>query len=349
MPVAEVTPSRGKSRGGKVLARCAVLLAAVLCTAHGTRTLAAPTGGTVIAGQGNISQTGNTTTVQQQTQNLSLNWSSFSIAPSETVQFVQYLLTTAIALNRVIGNDPSQIYGHLQANGQVFLINTNGVLFGSSARVNVGGLVASTLNLTDADFLNGQYKFQSATADSTSPVATPANVHNQRRSHQRLRRELHRCCWADFKSAIGVITAQLGTVALAAGSAMTLEFSGTRLLTVQVDQGAAGALAENRQLIQADGGKVIMTAAARDALLNTVVNNTGVIEASHRIQNQGGEISLLGGEDGGTVRVGGTLDASAPPTAVTAGPSKPSGAHVQVAGTTVVTTKAPRRGNPARG
>ena len=73
--------------------------------------------------------------------------------------------------------------------------------------------------------------------------------------------------------------ARFGTVALAAGSAITLDFNGNHLLNVQVDEGTAGALVENRQLIQADGGTVIMTAAARDALLNTVVNNTGVIEA----------------------------------------------------------------------
>src|SRR5205823_2117133 len=109
----------------------------------------------------------------------------------------------------------------------------------------------------------------------------------------------------------GTITAQLGTVALAAGSAMTLDFRGNKLMSVRVDQGAVGALAENRQLIQADGGTVIMTAAARDALMNTVVNNTGVIEA-RTIQDQGGEIKLLGSSDGGRVNVDGTLDASAP-------------------------------------
>ena len=330
VPAAEVGRSRGKSRSGKVLVRCSVFLAAVLCAVHGSRSLAAPTGGTVVAGQGTISQTGNTTTVQQQTQNLSLDWTSFSIAPSQTVQFVQPS-STAIALNRVVGNEPSQIYGNLLANGQVFLINTNGVLFGKSAQVNVGSLVASSLNITDADFLSGNYRFQGTTAG-----ATPASVINQGVINASAGSSI--ALLGGQVSNQGVITAQLGTVALAAGSAMTLEFSGSRLLSVQVDQGAADALAENRQLIQADGGKVIMTAAARDALLNTVVNNTGVIEA-RTIQNQGGEISLLGGANGGTVNVEGTLDASAP-NGGNGGTIETSGAHVQVADSAHISTAA---------
>ena len=232
VPVAEVAPSRGKSRGCKALARCAVLLAAVLCALQGAPSLAAPTGGTVIAGQGTISQAGNTTTVQQQTQNLSVNWLSFSIGSSETVQFVQPS-STAIALNRVVGNDPSQIYGHLQANGQVFLINTNGVLFGSTAQVNVGGLVASTLNLSDADFLNGQYKFQSGPSGS-SQTSTPASVINEGAINASAGSSI--ALLGGQVSNRGIITAQLGTVALAAGSAMTLQFSGNRLLTVRSEE-----------------------------------------------------------------------------------------------------------------
>src|SRR5581483_3204337 len=137
----------------------------------------------------------------------------------------------------------------------------------------------------------------------------------------------------------GTITAQLGTVALAAGSAMTLDFHGNKLMSVKVDQGAIGALAENKQLIQADGGTVIMTAAARDALLNTVVNNTGVIEA-RTVQEQDGNIKLLGSSDGGTVNVGGTLDASAP-NGGNGGSIETSGENVKVAGNAVITTRAP--------
>jgi filamentous hemagglutinin family protein len=227
--------------------------------------------------------------VHQQSQNLALNWLGFSISPTQTVRFVQPS-ATAIALNRVIGTDASQIYGHLVANGQVFLINPNGVLFAPGAQVDVGSLVASSLNISNADFLAGNYKFQSGSSNSASS-ASPASVINQGSITAAAGGSV--ALLGGQVSNQGTITAQLGTVALAAGSAMTLDFRGNKLMSVQVDRSAVGALAENRQLIRADGGTVIMTAAARDALLDTVVNNTGVIEA-RTLQDQDGEIKLLG-------------------------------------------------------
>ena len=165
VPAAEGTRARRKSGGCKALKRLGtVILAAALGSNYVGTAVAAPTGGAVATGQGTISQSGTTTTVSQQSQNLSLNWAGFSIAAGETVRFVQPS-STAVALNRVTGSDPSQIYGQLQANGQVFLINPNGVLFKPGAEVNVGALVASTLNLSDADFQAGHYQF---TAGSTT-------------------------------------------------------------------------------------------------------------------------------------------------------------------------------------
>src|SRR6202044_2422070 len=109
---------------------------------------ALPTDGTVTAGTGRITQGGNALTVTQQSQNLSLNWQSFNIGRQSTVDFVQPD-AGAIAVNRIADTNGSQILGRLNANGQVFLINPNGVLFGQGAQVNVGGLVASTLEVAD--------------------------------------------------------------------------------------------------------------------------------------------------------------------------------------------------------
>jgi filamentous hemagglutinin family protein len=106
--------------------------------------LAGPTGGQVTAGSGQITQSGTTTTIQQNSQTLGLNWSSFNVAANETVNFVQPG-QNAIAVNQILSSSGSEILGHLDANGQVWLINPNGILFGSGAQVNVGGLVASTL------------------------------------------------------------------------------------------------------------------------------------------------------------------------------------------------------------
>ena len=98
---------------------------------------------------------GTTTTIDQASQNLSLNWASFNIAPQESVNFVQPS-AAAIAINRIFDTNGTQILGHLNANGQIFLINPNGVLFGSGSQVDVGGLIATTLDVSGADAGNSK-------------------------------------------------------------------------------------------------------------------------------------------------------------------------------------------------
>jgi filamentous hemagglutinin family protein len=109
---------------------------------------AEPTGGVVKTGDANISSTGNTglkvTTIQQKSQLLGLEWSSFNIGPGETVNFVQRS-DASVAFNRILDSKGSQILGRINANGHVWLLNPNGLFFGKDAQVNVGGLVASTL------------------------------------------------------------------------------------------------------------------------------------------------------------------------------------------------------------
>ncbi|WP_051516959.1 filamentous hemagglutinin N-terminal domain-containing protein [Herbaspirillum sp. RV1423] len=260
--------------------------------------LAAPTGGVVSSGTGSINSGGGTTTIAQGSDKLAINWDSFSIGRGESVNFVQPS-SNSVALNRVVGSGASEIYGNLTANGKVFLINPNGILFGSGASVNVGGLVASTLNLSDADFMSGKYRFSGVAgsvvnqgtitaADGGYVALLGGQVSNQ-----------------------GTLVARLGNVALAAGSDVTLDFAGDGLLGVTVNQGALQALAENKQLIRADGGNILLTAKAADSLIQAVVNNQGVIEA-RTIDASSGRIRLMGDMSNGLVRVGGTLDASAP-------------------------------------
>ncbi|WP_315128709.1 GLUG motif-containing protein [Comamonas antarctica] len=269
-------------------------------------------------------------TIRQELPKAILDWQSFNIGAGQQVIFEQPN-AAAVALNRVIGTDASAIQGTLQANGRVFLVNPNGVLFGAGANVSVGGLVASTLKLSDQDFLAGRYQFSGpgssvpgasvvnqgwiSASDGGAVVLLGGSVSNQ-----------------------GTIAARLGSVALAAGNQVLLDFAGDGLLDVQVQQSAVNALVENRQLIQADGGSVLMTAKATDALLQTVVNNTGAVQA-RTIDNRSGKIVLLGGFDGGTTRVSGTLDASAPDGG-DGGFVDTSGANVQIEGGTRVTTLA---------
>ena len=257
------------------------------------------TGGQITAGAGRISQAGNTTTIEQSSQNLSLNWQSFNVAANQTVDFVQPG-ASSIAVNRILGNSGSEIFGQLNANGQVWLINPNGVLFGRGAQVSVGGLVASTLDVSDSALTSSTRSFSGSGKGS---VVNQGNINAATGGYVAL--------LGNHVSNQGVVSAQLGTVALGAGSAETLTFAGNQLVHLQVDQSTLNNLAENRQLIQANGGQVIMTAGAKDAVLASVVNNTGIVRAQ-TVENRNGTITLLGGMEAGTVNVGGTLDASAP-------------------------------------
>lgn len=313
--LADSGPCVGRNIRLAVLSRQLLALSLVLALATQARA-ANPTNGVVTAGQAGISRSGANTTITQSSANVVINWQSFGIDAGSTVQFLQPG-RSSVALNRVLGADPSIILGNLKANGNVFIVNPNGVLFGSSASVNVGGLVASTLALSDANFLAGHYAFDGAgtgsivndgaisAAEGGCVALLGRNVSNQ-----------------------GVISARLGSVALAGGEAVTLDVAGDGLLNVSVSRGAVNALVSNGGLIQADGGHVLLTAQAAGNLLNTVVNNTGVIQAQ-TLQDRNGSIELLGDMQGGKVSLDGSLDASAP-AGGDGGHVETSAAHVAV-------------------
>ncbi|HEX2544843.1 MAG TPA: filamentous hemagglutinin N-terminal domain-containing protein, partial [Ramlibacter sp.] len=260
---------------------------------------AAPTGGVVAAGSASIAATGAQTTITQGSASAVINWQGFSVGAGEAVRFVQPG-SSSVTLNRVLGGDASAIHGRLSANGKVFLVNPAGVLFGPGASVNVGGLVASTLNISDADFMAGRHSFSGGSraavinqgsitaADGGYVALLGAHVANE-----------------------GSISARLGSVALAAGEAIRLDVLGDNLLHVTVERAAVDALARNGGVIQADGGQVLLTTQAAGSLLSGAVNNTGVIQAQ-TLDVRSGTIRLMGGMAAGTVDVAGTLDASAP-------------------------------------
>ncbi|MEL0168577.1 MAG: filamentous hemagglutinin N-terminal domain-containing protein [Pseudomonadaceae bacterium] len=313
------------TRKHHAFAPTALALAISLVTAH-LHAADLPTGGNIVGGSGSISQDGNSLNVQQNSDKLITDWNSFDIGAGNTVNFYQPG-KDSVALNRVIGEDASAIYGNLNANGKVFLVNPNGVLFGKGAAVNVGALVASTLSLSNEDFNDGNYQFQGD--GNNAAVINHGRINADQGAVALLGGQV---------SNHGIIQANQGTVALAAGDKITLDFAGDGLLNVTVDEGTIDALVENHQLIRANGGQVVMTANATNALLQTVVNNTGIIEAQ-TLENQSGTIVLKGGFNGGTVNVAGTLDASAPDSG-DGGFIDTSGANVKVAGGTHVTTKA---------
>jgi filamentous hemagglutinin family protein len=303
-------------------------LSACLMLGLGASAYALPTGGVVAAGGASITSGASTMTITQTTANAAINWQSFGISAGQTVQFVQPG-STSVALNRVLGTDASSIMGKLSANGRVFLLNPNGVLFGSGASVNVGGLVASTMSLSDAKFMAGDYAFTDAGSGSVVNQGTIAAADGG-----------FVALMGKTVSNQGVISARLGSVALAAGNAVTMDVAGDGLLNVSVAQGAVNALVENGGLIRADGGHVLLTAQAAGNLLQTAVNNTGVIQAQ-TIGNRNGTILLLGDMQSGTMNVSGTLDASAP-NGGNGGFIETSAARVSIRDDVRVTTAAPQ-------
>jgi filamentous hemagglutinin family protein len=323
--VSEATKGHGKSRSGKrLLKRSGAALVASALLLSPTLTFADQTGGAVVSGAGSITQTTNLTTINQASQTLGLTWDTFNINVGQTVNFIQPN-AAALAVNRIFDTNGSRIMGNLNANGQVWLINPNGVFFGAGSQVNVGSILASTLNPLsntgdiDQVFGNG----------GTGSVINQGNITAANGGYVAM--------LGNKVINEGVITAQMGTVALGAGSEVSLQFNGNKLLGLTVNESTLNNLAENNQLVKADGGLVFMSAGAKDSILASTVNNTGVIEAQ-TVQNQDGKIILMGGMTAGTTNVAGTLDASA--AQGNGGFIETSAANVRIEAGTKVTTKA---------
>ena len=259
---------------------------------------ALPTGGQVAAGQVSIAKPNpSQMQIQQNSQKAVINWQGFSINPSEAVN-IQQPNPQAALLNRVVGVDASVIQGQLNANGQVYLINPNGVLFSNTAQVDVGGLIASTHAISDADFLNGHYHFMqngaTGAVSNQGQITTPAGgvvaligtqVSNE-----------------------GAISTPHGSTVLAAGKTVDLDFKGDGLVEVKVPNAALNAQVANKGAIFADAGRVVLTAKAANQLAGTVINSDGLIQAKSLVQRNG-EIILDSGTNGVT-QVNGTLDVS---------------------------------------
>ena len=265
----ELAGGRGKSSSTPLLS--AALLASLTSLSGGAG--AAPQGGQVVAGSGSISTSISTsgssaiTTINQASDKLSINWQSFNVGKTESVNFLQPS-PTALAVNRIFDTQGSQILGRINANGQVWLINPNGVLFGKDAQINVGGLVASTLNPDDASIGSARSNFSGS---STAGMGNFCQINAAQGGYVAL--------LGHSVSNQGSISAPGGTVALGAGSAVSLNFAGSKLLGLEVTSNQVNALAENGGLIQADGGQGLLSAGARDSLLASVVNKNGGIPA----------------------------------------------------------------------
>ncbi|MFM2132414.1 MAG: hypothetical protein RL646_1617, partial [Verrucomicrobiota bacterium] len=283
---------------------------------------ALPASPAVAAGAATVGVTGSAMLVEQTTDRAVINWQSFSVGRDASVEFRQPSSSSA-TLNRVLGSDPSAIFGALRSNGTVILVNPNGVLFGASSRVDVGSLVASTHAITDADFMAGRLTF---TRTGSASVVNEGEI--------RARLGGFVALLAPEVRNAGLVMASAGTVALAAGERVSLNFDPSGALTgLLVDPAQVATLIENRHAVLADGGRILMSAQGYNAVADGVIRSSGrvdagsiserggrvLIEASHEAE-LGGVVSVASGEStGGSVAVsardvavlaGGRIDAS---------------------------------------
>lgn len=231
------------ARGSHVstLWRQLAVTAAIACVFAAGQVQANGQNPTVVEGQASFSTQGNTLSITNSPGAI-INWLGFSIGASETTRFIQQSAASSV-LNSVTGPDPSVILGTLTSNGRVFLINPSGILVGQGARIDVAGLVASTLNLSNQDFLAGRLNFApnplAGKVENQGSIATPSggsvylvgsNVTNS-----------------------GIITSPQGDVILAAGQSVKIFDSSTPGVRVEITAGDNVAVNLGRILAQSVG------------------------------------------------------------------------------------------------
>jgi len=285
-------------------------------------TLANPVVDNIAAGQVNIQQNGNSTVVNQSSQQAIINWQSFNIGQGESTHFNQP--SGGIALNRISPTQgASQIYGQLTATGQIILVNPAGIYFGPSAFVNVGGLVATTHNITDANFLSGNFSFNKVDAYSGAIVNEGTIIAAQNGLVALV---------APGVVNNGMIQASLGKVILASGNAFTMSFDGNGLINFTINEATTtrgrdhngNELADgvtNTGSLIANGGTVNVSGKAAAGVLDHVINMEGLAQAQS-VYEQNGEIILSADTNtanDNVIRLAGVLDASGKATGLLGG------------------------------
>jgi filamentous hemagglutinin family protein len=303
-----------------------------------------PLGPSVQGGSSTVQGVGTSTvTVNQQTDRAIINWQSFNIGTGETTRFIQPS-STSVGLNRVVGGEgASNIQGTLTANGRIFLINPDGILFGPNSVINTAGFLATTSDIKNADFMAGNYKFDTPGKPGAS-IVNHGNITAADGGFAAL--------VAPGVRNTGTITATMGVVTLAAGNLYTLDLYGDKLIKLAVGDEVAGAVTdvstglplqalvknEATGVLKAHGGRVELTAAAARQVVNSVINTSGVVEANS-VGVKNGAIVLSAataatkptGAPAQTVKVSGTLAArGAKDTGTRGGKVQVTGEHIEL-------------------
>ncbi|MBG79022.1 MAG: hypothetical protein CL570_08360 [Alphaproteobacteria bacterium] len=279
-------------------------LAALLLPARAT---AAPQGGVVSAGQATISYNAAKTDIVQSSNKAIIDWQSFDISAGEHTQFHQPS-SSSITLNRVHDSKASEINGKLTANGHVMVINQSGVVFGAGSQVDVGSLTVTSADIDNADFMGGTYDFKHQ-GDKDAAIINKGQISVKDAGLVNL--------VAPHVENDGVIVAKMGKIHLASADSFTLDMAGDGLTQIALREDDAQKIIRNTGTISAEGGKIALTAGMARGLVDALIDNSGVIEASSMTE-QGGQIILSantvnvtgaihadGGSGGGQILIGG--------------------------------------------
>ncbi len=261
-----------------------------------------PTGGQVVQGAVQFNQSAQQLNIHQSTDRAAINWQSFGIGAAAKVN-IQQPSAQSVLLNRVGGESPSQIFGQLTANGQVILINPNGMVFGKDGSVSAAGFTGSTLNISDADFMAGKERYtRSGTAASTSAIVNRGLIQAAPGGYVAL--------LGASVSNEGRIEAPQGNVFMAAADAVTLPSPTVGLpigqsgrIRLELTPASINAAVANHKggTIVTEGGQVYLQAAALNQAMATVLQSGSIDTTSV----QGGQVHVLA--DGGRIRVDGQI------------------------------------------
>ncbi len=288
---------------GRVFQKAAIALFILLNILITPMAFALPTGWQVVEGDVNVEVNGDTLNITSSSQNAIINYQSFDVASHETVNF-NFLLSGSSILNRILGSNASSINGAVNANaGIVGLINTNGIAFGTNANINVGSLIASTLDISNHDFLAGRFQFKNADGQVAKGITNEGSI----------QAENFIAMNASAIQNTGQINA--ASVALAVGDAITLNMSDNVAVNVTVDEALIEKVATLQDAISNTGdinaSVIEIEAELAQNLYDKTVNNSGVIRAA-AVDMSGGKIRIKGHsiENNAIVMNTGTIDAT---------------------------------------
>ncbi len=250
----------------------------------------------MVFGQATLQSRPNGLDIRQGTSKAIIDWNSFSLGSGELLR-IEQPSASSVLLNRVVGTDPSMILGQIQANGRVFLSNPRGVLLSQGSRIDAGGFLATTLNLSNEDFLAGRIQLTTPAGGTPGKLQADGEINAPGGTIALVAPEL---------GVGGTLQAQ--RVGLAAASSVLVDVEGDGLIFFNARNDGLKTRLDMLGQLRADGGTAELRAQARAGFADTVLNMEGIVQA-RSLGLQNGRVVIDGGSAGDTL-VTGRIDAS---------------------------------------